>query len=125
LVRDFSPFQLLSLTVLVIQLINVNSGDSSSQGKRGSWDSFFNRPGSHALSQQTHEVEDWDRVFGTNISSSYFIASGTHTLPPIVTFNVFNHIESQHLAHYYAGVQNVTAQAVSSTSPAQEEPTRT
>ncbi|CAE7143690.1 unnamed protein product [Rhizoctonia solani] len=62
-------------------LINVNSGDSFSQGKRASWDSFFNRPGSHyadPVSQQTHEVEDWDRVFGTNISSAYFIASGEH-----------------------------------------------
>ncbi|KAF8748180.1 hypothetical protein RHS01_11006 [Rhizoctonia solani] len=60
-------------------LINVNSKDSASQGKRASWDSFFSRPGSNYAdppSQQTHEVEDWDRVFGTNISSSYFIASG-------------------------------------------------
>ncbi|CAE6394463.1 unnamed protein product [Rhizoctonia solani] len=59
-------------------LINVNSGDTISQGKRASWDSFFNRPSSHhadPVSQQTSEVEDWDRVFGTNISSSYFIAS--------------------------------------------------
>ncbi|KAG8761107.1 hypothetical protein FRC11_014342, partial [Ceratobasidium sp. 423] len=59
-------------------LINVNSGDTFSQGKRASWDSFFNRPGTNyaePVAQQTHEVEDWDRVFGTNISSSYFIAS--------------------------------------------------
>ncbi|KAH7338477.1 hypothetical protein B0J17DRAFT_662618 [Rhizoctonia solani] len=59
-------------------LINVNSGDSVSQGKRASWDSFFNRPGSNyadPATQQSHEVEDWDRVFGTTISSSYFIAS--------------------------------------------------
>ncbi|KAJ1304988.1 hypothetical protein OPQ81_000031 [Rhizoctonia solani] len=59
-------------------LINVTSGDSFSQGKRASWDSFFNRAGSNYTnsgSQQTSEVEDWDRVFGTNISSSYFIAS--------------------------------------------------
>ncbi|CAE6418908.1 unnamed protein product [Rhizoctonia solani] len=64
-------------------LINVNSGDSLSQGKRASWDSFFNRPGSHyadPVSQQTSEVEDWDRVFGTNISSSYFIASAFGSL---------------------------------------------
>ncbi|KAB5591382.1 Short chain dehydrogenase/reductase [Ceratobasidium theobromae] len=60
-------------------LINVNAGESS-QGKRGSWDSFFNRTGSHSVSQQTHEVEDWDRVFGTNISSSYFIASAFGSL---------------------------------------------
>lgn len=58
-------------------LINVNSGDTFSHGKRTSWDSFFSRPGSNYadIPQQTHEVEDWDRVFGTNISSSYFIAS--------------------------------------------------
>lgn len=59
-------------------LINVSSGDSLSQGKRASWDSFFSRPGpnyAEPVSQQTSEVEDWDRVFGTNISSSYFIAS--------------------------------------------------
>ncbi|CUA69878.1 hypothetical protein RSOLAG22IIIB_04134 [Rhizoctonia solani] len=63
-------------------LINVNSGDSVSH-KRASWDSFFNRPGSHytdPVSQQTNEVEDWDRVFGTNISSSYFIASAFGSL---------------------------------------------
>ncbi|CAE6349069.1 unnamed protein product [Rhizoctonia solani] len=59
-------------------LINVNSRDSAAHGKRASWDSFFNRPGSNytdPVPQQTHEVEDWDRVFGTNIASSYFIAS--------------------------------------------------
>lgn len=64
-------------------LINVNSKDSASQGKRASWDSFFSRPGSNYAdppSQQTHEVEDWDRVFGTNISSSYFIASAFGSL---------------------------------------------
>ncbi|CAE6406716.1 unnamed protein product [Rhizoctonia solani] len=64
-------------------LINVNSKDSASQGKRASWDSFFSRPGSNYTdppSQQTHEVEDWDRVFGTNISSSYFIASAFGSL---------------------------------------------
>ncbi|KAG8738698.1 hypothetical protein FRC10_006582 [Ceratobasidium sp. 414] len=58
-------------------LINVNS-EGSSIGRRTSWDSFFNKQQPHFLdsaSQQTHEVEDWDRVFGTNISSSYFIAS--------------------------------------------------
>ncbi|KAG9081967.1 hypothetical protein FS749_007262, partial [Ceratobasidium sp. UAMH 11750] len=57
-------------------LINVNSEGSIS--RRTSWDSFFNKQQPHFLdsaSQQTHEVEDWDRVFGTNISSSYFIAS--------------------------------------------------
>ncbi|CEL63504.1 hypothetical protein RSOLAG1IB_10812 [Rhizoctonia solani AG-1 IB] len=64
-------------------LINVNSRDSGAQGKRASWDSFFSKPGatySDQMSQQTHEVEDWDRVFGTNISSSYFIASAFGSL---------------------------------------------
>ncbi|KAG8767784.1 hypothetical protein FRC12_006047 [Ceratobasidium sp. 428] len=63
-------------------LINVNS-ESSSIGRRTSWDSFFNKQQPHFLdsaSQQTHEVEDWDRVFGTNISSSYFIASAFASL---------------------------------------------
>ncbi|KAF8601782.1 hypothetical protein BDV93DRAFT_558177 [Ceratobasidium sp. AG-I] len=64
-------------------LINVNVSETSSQGRRTSWDSFFNRPQSHFLdtqAQETHEVEDWDRVFGTNISSSYFIASAFSSL---------------------------------------------
>ncbi|KAG9103432.1 hypothetical protein FRC06_010850 [Ceratobasidium sp. 370] len=63
-------------------LINVNS-EGSSIGRRTSWDSFFNKQQPHFLdsaSQQTHEVEDWDRVFGTNISSSYFIASAFGSL---------------------------------------------